>query len=120
MRPALEVATGTGTVERCPDRQNDPELRWDQDWQAALADAALARVKRRVPPRQFQMFDLYVVKQWPLRRISRTLGVSMGQVYLVKARVSFLLQHETRRVRTHMERPPKPDVPKQNQPTPTV
>lgn len=111
----------TATVERCPDTQNDPALGLDRVWEQALAETALARVKARVAPKHFQMFDLYVMKQWPLRRIGRTLGVSAAQVYLIKSRVSFLLKKETRQVQAELERQPVPGVNRSNQssqPTP--
>lgn len=96
----------TSTVERYPDAQNDPGLCLDRTWEEALAETALARVKASVAPKHFQMFDLYVMKQWPLRRISRTLGVSAAQVYLVKSRVSFLLKRQARQVQAQLERRP--------------
>ena len=36
--------------------------------------AALARVKRQVKPKQYQMFDLYAIKRWPVREVARSLG----------------------------------------------
>jgi RNA polymerase sigma factor (sigma-70 family) len=106
----------TATVERCPDHLNDPAILLDRDWNEVVAETAMARVKERVSPKQFQVFDLYVVKQWPLRRISRTLGVSVAQVYLVKSRVSFLLRQQTRHVQAHLNSLPPPEFPQPNQP----
>src|SRR5438876_619581 len=37
---------------------------WDEEWAKNLADAAIERVKRRVGAKTFQMFDLYVLKEW--------------------------------------------------------
>jgi RNA polymerase sigma factor (sigma-70 family) len=107
----------TSTVERCPDAQNDPVLCLDRTWEEALAETALARVKASVAPKHFQMFDLCVMKQWPLRRISRTLGVSAAQVYLIKSRVSFLLKRQTRQVQAQLERRPAPGASRPKPPT---
>ena len=52
-----------------------------------LFEAALARVKRRVSPKQFQMFDLYVIQQWSMALVTTTLGVNAAQVYMAKMRV---------------------------------
>jgi hypothetical protein len=41
---------------------------------------------------------LYVVKQWPARKVARALRTNIGLVYLVKYRVSALLQKEVRRL----------------------
>lgn len=72
------------------------EAIWEQEWQSNLLQAALERVRRRVKEEHYQIFDLYVLKQWPVTRVARTLGVSIGQVYLAKHRVSALLKKEIR------------------------
>jgi RNA polymerase sigma-70 factor (ECF subfamily) len=51
-------------------------------------------VKRRVPPDQFQIFDLYCLEQWSAQKIALTLGVHVGRVYLAKHRISRLLKKE--------------------------
>jgi RNA polymerase sigma-70 factor (ECF subfamily) len=89
----------TRTVERLPDpRQIDLEVLWDEEWQRAALTAAGARVKAQVSPKQYQIFDLYVLKQWPVAKVSETLGVSATQVYLAKHRVSRLMTQELRKV----------------------
>jgi RNA polymerase sigma-70 factor (ECF subfamily) len=55
-------------------------------------------VKRKITPRQYQIFDLYVMKEWPVRDVTRTMRVSAAQVYLAKLRVSRLVQAEIRRL----------------------
>ena len=61
---------------------------------------ALTNVRSRVKEEHYQMFDLYVVKQWSAGRVARTLEVSMGQVYLAKYRVGSLIKKEVRRLET--------------------
>ena len=56
------------------------------------------RVKRRVNEEQYQLFDFCVVKQWPVRRIAQTLGVSAARIYLAKHRISRLLRKEVARL----------------------
>jgi len=46
---------------------------WDEEWQKNLMEAAITRVKRRVSIEQYQMFDLFVLKQWPARDVAKTL-----------------------------------------------
>ncbi len=87
--------TGTPLVERVPDPAGaDLEAVWDREWEKNLVDAAIARVKNQVNPKHYQIFDLYVLKQWPLEKITQTLGVNMGQVYLAKHRVTALIKKE--------------------------
>lgn len=74
----------------------DAESIWEQEWQANLLKAAIERVKHRVKEEHFQMFDLYVMKQWPVTKVAHTLGVNIGQVYLAKHRLSVLIKKEIR------------------------
>jgi len=72
----------------------DLEALWDEEWEKNLLTAALERIKRRVDPEQFQVFDLYCLEQWPAQKVARTLGVGVGRVYLAKHRVGRLLKKE--------------------------
>ncbi|MEW6158129.1 MAG: sigma-70 family RNA polymerase sigma factor [Verrucomicrobiota bacterium] len=93
--PRSDLTPRTATVERVPDPAGlNLDRVWDQEWQRNLIDAALERVKRKVKPKQYQIFDLYVLKKWPVGKVTRTLGVSLAQVYLSKHRVSRLLRKE--------------------------
>jgi DNA-directed RNA polymerase specialized sigma subunit len=66
-------------------------------------DAAIARVKEQVALKQFQMFDLYVVKERPAKEVAQALGVAVAQVYLAKHRVSALVKHELVQVKAKLE-----------------
>ena len=67
---------------------------WEEEWQSNLLKAALETIKPRVKEEHYQIFDLYVVKQWPVRKVAQALGVNVGLVYLVKYRLSALLKKE--------------------------
>jgi RNA polymerase sigma-70 factor (ECF subfamily) len=89
----------TATVERVPDPDAlDLEASWDAEWERNLMDAALNRVKKQVNPRQYQIFDCYVIKQWPVGKVAKTLGVSGTQVYLAKHRIGSLVKKELKRL----------------------
>lgn len=88
-------STDTSTEERIPDpTQPFVEALWDDEWQKNLVDAAMDRVKRRVRPEHYQIFYLTAVKELGAAQVARTLGVSAGQVYLVKHRVAALVKKE--------------------------
>ena len=89
----------TATIERIPDPAA-PELDsvWEREWETSLSRTAMLRVKQRVKPRQFQIFDLYVLKQWPVREVARALAVSIAQIYVAKHRVGALLKQELQRL----------------------
>lgn len=91
----VDDSSGTDQIERLPKNEVSPwEQAWDAEWQRNLTDAAIRRVKRRVPIEQFQMFDLFVVKQWPARDVARTLKVTIGHVYVAKHRISKMVRKE--------------------------
>ncbi|HEX5399993.1 MAG TPA: sigma-70 family RNA polymerase sigma factor [Verrucomicrobiae bacterium] len=97
--PAMTVSgddsSTTGLVNRIPDeRVGQWEQVWESEWQKNLMEAAIRRVKRRVSIEQFQMFDLFVFKQWPAGDVAKTLGVTVGHVYVAKHRVSKLIRKE--------------------------
>jgi RNA polymerase sigma-70 factor (ECF subfamily) len=85
----------TATIARAIDPAG-PELEavWNNEWYANLLETALQRVKQKVSARQYQIFDCYVVKEWPAEQVSRDLGVNLAQVYLAKHRVASLLKKE--------------------------
>lgn len=89
----------TATVERVADPAGvELERIWDQEWQAALLDAASEKAKRQVDLKQWQIFDLYVLKNWPPRDVAKALGVSLARVYLAKHRVSAVVRKEVERL----------------------
>lgn len=91
-------------LEAIPELSGDAEsVEWEEEWHAHLLKTATQRVKHRVSEEQYQLFDLYVLKQWPIPRISQTLGVSAARVYLAKHRISRLLQKEVGRLEEEWE-----------------
>jgi RNA polymerase sigma-70 factor (ECF subfamily) len=72
----------------------DLDAAWDAEWQQNLLTAALERVKRRVDPAHYQIFDCTVVKEWSALKTATDLGVNIAKVYLVKHRVSALVKKE--------------------------
>ena len=71
---------------------------WEAEWEENLLDAAKTRVKRRVEPRLFQIYDLSVRKEWPPAQVAAALDVPIGQVYLVKHRVADFIKEELKRI----------------------
>ena len=87
----------TATIERVPDSQIvDLDEVWESSWKENLFEAAVARVKKKIEPKQFQIFDCYVRKEWPAQKVAERLGVNVGQVYLARHRVGALLKKEIR------------------------
>ncbi len=87
----------TATIERIADPAGlELEEIWDEEWRKNRMQAAVARVKRQVDPKQYQIFDCYVFKEWPAQKVASELRVTIAQVYLAKHRLAALLKKELR------------------------
>ncbi|HWX20673.1 MAG TPA: sigma-70 family RNA polymerase sigma factor [Candidatus Binatia bacterium] len=76
------------------------ETSWDADWEENLMEAAIARVKRKVDPKAYQMFDLAVFKDWPVSRIAQSLNVGPAEVYMARHRISKRIKKEVKLLQT--------------------
>jgi RNA polymerase sigma-70 factor (ECF subfamily) len=95
------AATGTGAFERVPS-PGDLETIWEEEWQKKILDAALERVRTQASARQYQMFDLYVLKKMRVQEVATALGTSVAQVYLAKHRISRLIKREVHQLKAKM------------------
>lgn len=96
---ASGATSQTAPLERIPDPKSlDWDAVWETAWQKQVFESAFSTVKERTSPRQFQIFDCYVLKQWPVSQVTKMLGVSSTQVYLAKFRVLGLLRKEVKRL----------------------
>ena len=90
---------GTQTIEQVPDPAGvDLAIVWDEEWHKHLLQTALARIKRQVHPQHYEIYHLHVVLGKPVREVASALGVSAGQIYLAKHRISRLLKKEIRKL----------------------
>jgi RNA polymerase sigma-70 factor (ECF subfamily) len=98
-----DTATGTRTADKVVDPMSrDLDALWDADWEKNLLDAAVAKVKRRLDPQKYQIFDLYVNKGWSPEKVAATLGISVSQVYLAKHRTTELIKEEVKKLEQKM------------------
>ena len=85
----------TATIERLEDDEGDVlERLWEIEWKTNLSRVALDKVKHKVSPKQYQIFDAYVLKGWDVAKVRKELDVSMAQVYLAKHRVGGMVKKE--------------------------
>jgi RNA polymerase sigma-70 factor (ECF subfamily) len=89
-----DAKTGERTSHTLPEL----EKLWDDEWEKSLLHAALAKARRRLDPKQYQIFDCYVNKEWPAERIAKVFGISTNQVYLAKHRMTALIKEEAERI----------------------
>jgi RNA polymerase sigma factor (sigma-70 family) len=99
----IPAANGDGVAE---EERSAPELErlWDEEWRRGLLEAAVTRVKAKVKPRQFQIFDLAVTQGLGIGDVAKALGVSQLNVRVTKHRVAKLLAEEMRRVEADANR----------------
>jgi RNA polymerase sigma-70 factor (ECF subfamily) len=88
----------TATIDRIPDPAGSVlDDVWNAEWEKNLFDRAIKKVKGQIrdgkaQSRQYQLFDLYVIKQWPAQKVADAMGVKIGQVFLAKHRITALIK----------------------------
>jgi RNA polymerase sigma-70 factor (ECF subfamily) len=92
----------TAPIDRIADDFDIDEV-WDAEWREHLLQAAIDRVRRRTDPKQYQIFDCYVVRGWPARKVADHLRVNIAQVYLVRHRVAASIRREVETLEKGME-----------------
>lgn|ERR1700722_882658 len=71
---------------------------WDAEWEKNLLNAAIDKVKRHLDPQKYQIFDFYVNKEWSPDEVAKAFGISVGQVYLAKHRVTEMITEEVKKL----------------------
>jgi RNA polymerase sigma factor (sigma-70 family) len=90
-----EITASGGSTDLAGQGLNDL---WEDEWKIALLEAAITNVRRRLNPRQYQIFDFYVNKNWVAKKVAEKFGVSMDQVYVAKYRITEMIQAEVERL----------------------
>ncbi len=76
----------------------DPHSRVSQQWDAEhdeyLLGRAMDRVKRRVDPKTWAVFEELRFKQQTPAQVASAMGISVGSIYSITARVMRLLREE--------------------------
>lgn len=104
-RRVHEVTT-VDTTDEDPAEQacRNPELEqlWDAEWENNLLAAAVTKARRRLDPKQYQIFDFYVNRNWEAEKVAKMLNVPVAQVYLAKHRVMEMIKQEVERLQKEM------------------
>lgn len=95
------TSTATATIERVPAPVDD-EDEWDREWQQHVLAAALERVARQVKPRHFQAFELFARRGWPVLKVASELRLNPATVYVIRFRLTKLLQTEVLRLKEQL------------------
>ena len=99
----VEDPAVAGLLKDVPDSSGATlEAFWEEEWRRHLTGAAMEKVKRRVTPEQFQMFEFAVLQHWPASKVAEALGVTTVQVYMARHRVGKLVKKEIQRLEKEM------------------
>ena len=85
----------TSLPDKIPDPQDSFARLWQEEWEENLREIVMSRVRTKVPARQYQIFDCYVLKGWSVEQVTKELGVSSASVYLARTRVGRVAKAET-------------------------
>lgn len=92
---------GTGTLGRLP-APDRVDAEWELEWQRHVLSAACERLARRVKPRHFQVFELYVRRRTPVLQVAREMGMDPASVYLIGSRLTRQLKAEVAKLREEL------------------
>ncbi len=93
-RPTDESAAPAEDAVGLDSGADDSDAEWELEWKQSLLKSAIERVKARVKAEHFQIFDLYALRGWPVRKVAQVLSVSVPMVYLAKHRVTGMIKRE--------------------------
>ena len=90
-------------LKELPDKSTPSlETFYEQEWQKNVLDAAVSRVKRKLDPQRYQVFDCYVNKEWSPEKVAAAFKISVDQVYLAKHRITDMIKSEAKRLESEM------------------
>jgi RNA polymerase sigma-70 factor (ECF subfamily) len=90
-------------LDQLPDpAENVLAKAWEEAWRNHLLQEATNNVRRQVRPRQFQIFDLYVLRNWPAAEVARAMRVSLAQVYLARHRIGARIRKGVKLLETNL------------------
>lgn len=94
-----EEPLGTSLMEEQHDAASvDLENVWNQEWNQHMTEAALAKVKKQVSAKHYQMFYLHVCKEIPAQKVASKLEMKLAEVYFAKYKVALLVRKELKRL----------------------
>jgi RNA polymerase sigma-70 factor (ECF subfamily) len=85
----------TPWIEKVPDPASlQLEEIWQAEWEKNLLEVATEKVRRKLDPRKFQIFECLIKKQWPPEKVAKMFDMPVAGVYRAKHKVSELIKEE--------------------------
>jgi len=79
-------------------RDDSTDELWEQQWRKRHLKYCLEIIKHDVAPQTYQAFEYHVLADWPVERVTETLGLSADQVYAAKSRITKRLKKKMKEV----------------------
>lgn len=68
--------------------------KWDNLWTENLVEVAMDRIKKKEDPKEFQIFDLIVRRDWTPLKVAQKMHMTRAHVYYIKHKISRALRKE--------------------------
>jgi RNA polymerase sigma-70 factor (ECF subfamily) len=106
-QPHAEASGGHLQDMASPTLTPDAEIdaAWEGEWRENIFQTALARVRKRANPKNYQVFDYCVLQNLPAPQAARMLGLNAAQVYLAKHRISLAVKRAATELEAELSRP---------------
>jgi hypothetical protein len=53
---------------------------YEHEWRHGLYEAARGRIRRKVSPLKHQIYDVHIIREWPVENVAKPLSVTPNQV----------------------------------------
>ncbi len=71
---------------------------WEQEWQRAVLRACMAEATGSFEPQTLRVFELYVLEEWPAKKVADYLGITRNAVFVAKNHVTSHLRELARQM----------------------
>ena len=87
LRDRHDQLADTKDFKRPQESEASPEEVFERLWHQEHLDYCLGQIRAEVQESTFKAFELHVLEEWPVEKVSAALGMTNDQVYRIKWRV---------------------------------
>ena len=85
-------------LNQTENREESPEAAFDRMWMEEHLKHCLRKVRAEVEENTFVAFQHYVIDEWPVERVCKTMSIDRNQLYKIKWSITQKLQEKMRRL----------------------
>jgi RNA polymerase sigma factor (sigma-70 family) len=101
-RPAMGATSQAASTEKLDSTVEAVDQLWEAEWKTNLLNAAVTNVKRRLDPKQYQIYDLQVNKGLAPEKLAALMGKSVEEILEAKRNIAEMIEAEIRRLEEKM------------------